>query len=69
MGGLEEIDDDLFGVPGRARKTRSQKRKEKETWQRESNMPKRRGLPSGKEELEKLQSEDETLSKIRSQVC
>ena len=31
-------------------------------------MSKRRGLPPGKEELEKLQSEDETLLKIRSQA-
>ena len=68
VGGLEEIDDDMFGEPGRARKTRWQKRREKETWQRKSNVPKRRELPSGKEELEKLQSEDKTLLKIRNQA-
>uniref|UniRef100_A0A1X7U211 RNA-directed DNA polymerase n=1 Tax=Amphimedon queenslandica TaxID=400682 RepID=A0A1X7U211_AMPQE len=63
--GLESIDDEMFAKPGRDRKTRSQKRKEKQIWQSDSCIKKRQDMPSGQEELKKLQSEDETLEKIR----
>lgn len=63
--GLEVLDDELFGKPERTNKTKGQKRKEKEMWQRESAISRRSDLPAGKEELEKLQMEDETLEKIR----
>ena len=58
---LEVLDEELFGKPG---KVREQKRKEKETWQQESAIPRRNDLPAGKEEIEKLQTKDETLEKI-----
>ena len=66
--GLEVLDEELFhlfGKPGKVRKTGEQKRKEKETWQQESAIPRRNDLPAGKEEMEKLQTKDETLEKIR----
>uniref|UniRef100_A0A1X7V978 Integrase zinc-binding domain-containing protein n=1 Tax=Amphimedon queenslandica TaxID=400682 RepID=A0A1X7V978_AMPQE len=64
IGGLEAMDADLFIVPGKNRKTRTQRRKEKKQWLNEGSKLKRGDLPIGKEELEKLQAGDKTPEQI-----
>ena len=69
--GVDMLHDDLFGEPRKkAGKTRSQWRKENEEWKAKDSMLTNRDLPFGKEELEKLQAEDEdeTLVKIGKQA-
>ena len=65
---LDVLDDDLFGVPGKTRKTRARKRGEKEQWKEKCCVTRRRDLPSGKEQLKKLQVEDPTLEDTRRMV-
>ena len=55
--GLEELENELFSKPGRDRRGR--------LWQQERAISRRTDLPTGKEKLEKLQIEDETLADMQ----
>ena len=59
VNAMEDLEDDIFGEPGKLRKPRSQRRKEKLQWKKEQEVSVRH------DEIIRMQLEDETLDKIR----
>ena len=66
---MEGLEDDIFGEPGKSRKSRSQRRKEKLQWKKEQEVSVRDDdLPASHDEITRMQLEDETLDKIRKYI-
>ena len=62
VNAMEGLEDDIFGEPGKSRKSRSQRRKEKLQWKKEQEVSVRDDdLPASHDGM---QLEDETLDKI-----
>lgn len=59
------FEDDLLGEPGKTRKSRAEKRGEKQRWKEMNCVTKRLDLPLGKEQMEKMQKEGSTLEQTQ----
>ena len=66
VNAMEGLEDDIFGEPGKSRKSRSQRRKEKLQWKKEQEVSVRDDdLPASHDEIIRMQLEDDTLDKIQ----
>ena len=66
---MKDLEDDIFGEPGKSRKSRSQRLKEKLQWKNEQEVSVRDDdLPASHDEIIRMQLEDETLDKIRKYI-
>ena len=66
VNAMEGLEDDIFGEPGKSRKSRSQRWKEKLQWKKEQEVSVRDDdLPASHDEIIRMQLEDDTLDKIQ----
>ena len=69
VNAMEGLEDEIFGEPGKSRKSRSQRRKEKLQWNKEQEVSVRDDdFPASHDGIVRMQLEDETLDKIRKYV-